>query len=498
VKNLLGHSPEALISGDISYDQMIHPEDLVKVGEEVAVNGSDKSIDSFEHEAYRIITKEGDVKWVKDDTYIIRNESGEITHFEGMVQDITELTQAKIAAELANVAKSDFLSNMSHEIRTPLNAIIGFSQLLKIHEEVVSLSEGVQSSLDCIETGGRNLTDLINNILDLSKIEAGQIEIYEEELNIHALVKDVVSMFELKASEKNINLSCNIAKDMPAVIDGDIVKIKQILTNIIGNAIKFTGEQGSIEQGAIIVSLFLEGNMFCMDVKDNGIGIKKDKIEKIFQPFEQEDISTTKDYGGTGLGLSITKELVKILDGEMRVSSVVGKGSQFSMFLPLKTVQDIVPENGEDLDVLPFSKDNTILLVEDNLSNQEVMKAFFLAIGLTIEIANNGAEGIEKVFELESKGKLPDLILMDISMPIMDGNQATRLIRKQESCVDIPIVALTANVFTDQQKKSLENGLNDYLMKPLNFSTMNTCLSKYLKKEEDCESQASKLNEFYK
>ncbi len=381
-----------------------------------------------------------------------------------------ELLKAKEKAEYATYSKSIFLANMSHEIRTPLNGIIGMSEILSKTE----LTDKQSEFLSSIKLSGEDLLIIINDILDFSKIEAGQLQIENISFSIHEQTTNVFKVLQLKADEKNINLEFIIDKNVPEFIFSDPLRIKQILINLINNAIKFT-EKGDVKL-KVSVLIGLDNQLFLkFQIIDTGIGISKENIKKMFQEFTQADSSTTRKHGGTGLGLTISKKLTELMGGEVGLTSEVGVGSTFSF--TIKTSVGKKPK--EDLKTkskLTLPKNLKILLVEDNLINQKVSSIMIKQIGFPCDIAANG-----EVAVLMHKENKYDIIFMDILMPVMDGMEATQQIRKWDLKNNISenttIIALTANAFKDDIEKYLNHGMDHYLSKPLRIKDVQRVLS---------------------
>ncbi len=377
------------------------------------------------------------------------------------------------AAENASEAKTRFLANMSHEIRTPLNSILGFTQMLLKECKEQGISEKFTQSLKTIKTSGEILSELINNILDLSKIEAGKATVTMDDVNLEHLIEEVFQLNRAKATQDGILFDYDFDPELPKIVCSDRSKLNQILINLVNNAMKFTPKGRGVHMSAL-----REGDSILLQVRDEGIGVPKKYQSVIFDSFEQVDPSTTRSFGGTGLGLNIVKKITKLLGGELKLESEEGKGSVFSAKIPL-IESTVEVEDKEEIDWanLCFSRDNQVLLVEDNAQNMEMVRSVFQELGMEIQTACNGKQGIEKALELK-----PDLILMDMHMPEMDGLEASRQIRLHPDGKEIPIVALSADAFFDQQNDAFQAGASDYLTKPLDFDELIPILEKYLRK----------------
>ncbi len=375
-----------------------------------------------------------------------------------------ELVRAKDAAEAASQAKSEFLANMSHEIRTPLNAILGFTRLMRdgVEPEAERLD-----FLDTIHSSGQHLVTLINDILDLSKIEAGQLDYEFTRWSPHQVIAEVISVLRVRAKEKGLSLEYHWASKIPDTISTDPGRLRQLLLNVVGNAIKFT-EHGGVR---LVARLVPEAEELTIDVIDTGIGIPKDKQQLIFEPFCKVDSSMTRQFGGTGLGLSICRHIANGLHGRLSVESELGHGSSFSVVISTGDLTGIRMLNEPDADILYRNQCDQpirhrklpkarILAVDDGDTNRKLIKLVLSRAGVEIDTAEDGQQAL--AMALNEKF---DLILMDMQMPIVDGYSATRRLR--EEGVTIPIIALTAHAMRDDEARCLEAGCSGYLTKPI-------------------------------
>ena len=401
---------------------------------------------------------------------------------------IKQLDESHKRERQATELKDQFMANMSHEIRTPMNAIIGFTNLLQKGK----LDNTQNQQVNAIQTSGENLLNIVNDILDFSKIEAGMMRLESVPFSLRGTLQDIEMMFKEKVRLRYLVLSVNIAPELPDIIEGDAVRLTQILVNLISNAIKFT-DKGSISVSVSsplsrIDKTFIENSdklvRLCFEVKDTGIGIPKDKVEVIFDRFRQASSDITRRFGGSGLGLSIVKNLVELQGGTIEVSSVMDKGSTFTFNMPYKISDKQLQLDFKEkmptktANNTPNTEGVKVLVVEDNKLNQDLMQQLLTGWELNFTIAENGRQAIEYL-----KKEPYNLILMDIQMPEMDGYSTTKKIR-DDLKIQTPIVALTAHALAGERERCLSAGMNDYLPKPIREDKLRALIAQFVTIEQ--------------
>ena len=462
----------------------LHPEDSERADRESAAALA--GVRDFDTE-FRVVWPDGTVHHIRALATILRDSDGKPLHMIGTNWDITAqkdteaaLLRAKTDAEAANQAKSDFLANMSHEIRTPMNAVIGLSRLL----EDTPLDARQRDCLGKINRSSRLLLGVINDVLDFSKIEAGKLELDPRPFALQEVLEQAVTLFAGTAQDKDLELVLHVGPEVPRMVLGDSLRLGQVLTNLLGNAIKFT-KAGHVtlrisraqpdETAPSPATCRLE-----FLVEDSGIGMDETQVARLFRPFVQADATTTRTYGGTGLGLAISRRLVELMGGRLAVTSVPGHGSRFffSLLLPLASAEtELAASTRTAASQIPSFAGHTVLLVDDNELNREVATAFLAKTGVHVVATGSGQEALERL-----SGNGIDLVLMDLQMPVMDGFTATRELRRREagSGVRLPVIALSAAVMEADRDRASAAGMDGHLAKPIDEHELYRVLGHWL------------------
>lgn len=412
----------------------------------------------------------------------VRATDGEMVALVGVAQDVSsmkaieaQLAHARDLAEQGSRAKSAFVANMSHEIRTPLNAVIGFSEIAMDQP----LPPRIKDYVTNIHRSGTHLLGIVNDVLDFSKIEAGKLELEHAQFDLWETLEAARRQAEVLAQGKSLPIELSRGEGLPRLLGGDPVRLAQILSNLVSNAVKFT-QRGRIEIRAEVAQRTGARLTVSLQVRDTGIGMDAGQIERIFQPFTQGDVSTTRRFGGTGLGLTLCKRLVDLMGGQMEVASRVGEGSSFTVRLPFQAVD--APTTPRPAPAESVARDDKFsgrraLLVEDNPINRLVASVMLERIGLRVDVAADGREAVDKI---DAAPGHYDVIFMDVQMPNLDGMEATRLIRRQHPSLKLPIIAMTANAFEHDRQDCLAAGMDDFVAKPVTARNVIAALTRCL------------------
>jgi PAS domain S-box-containing protein len=440
----------------------VHPDDFQRCVNHYIANFDQRQLFTME---YRLKRYDGEYRWIVDSGVPRFDSSGNFAGYIGSCIDITEykemesfLRQAKEQAEVANQAKSVFLANMSHELRTPLNGILGYAQILRWDP---NLTKEQTKGLQIIERSGEYLLTLINDILDLAKVEAGKIELSPTIVPLEEFLHGVEQLFQLRAEQKNLRFLYQPLSELPVAIRVDEKRLQQVLINLLGNAIKFT------EQGEVSLKVSYQAGTLCFQIADQGAGIAAADLDKIFLPFQQ--VGDKKYWGqGTGLGLPITKKLVEMMGGKLQVTSTVGQGSTFSVFLQLSEVPNLLHSTGDTKlpKIIGYQgRPRTVLVIDDSSINRLILVKLLTSLGFTTLEAVDGQDGLKQAQEIPSI----DLILVDLVMPNLDGFAVIQQVRQIPQCRDTVLIAVSASAFETDRQKSLDLGCQDFIAKPFKF-----------------------------
>ena len=467
VVDMFGYSSVAEFMETTVSDHFVYTKDIGSLVNRLVEEGEVKGAEA------RLQRRDGSTLWAAVNAKAVHDEDGKLVHFDGMIQDISVRKEAEIAmlqakdeAEAASRAKSEFLANMSHELRTPLNAILGHSQIL-VKEE--SLEEREKRRVSTIQRSGEHLLDLINDILDMSKIEAGRLELELREFSLPDLLEDVSRVFEARAQQVGLSFSYQAFAELPVGVRSDDKKLRQVLINLLGNAVKFT------EEGGVLLSVGRSGHNLRFEVKDTGVGIARESLEDIFEAFEH--VSADGHAEGTGLGLPISRRLVEMLGGELKVESELGKGSRFWFELELEEAAGLAAASDQqERRVTAYAgSPRKVLVVDDKTENRQVLVDFLVPLGFEVREAADGHDGVDQALAWR-----PDLLLMDLRMPGLGGLEAIERVRHQLDGAPMVVVVVTASAFETDRQLSIDAGADDFLAKPFREATLMNMLQFHL------------------
>jgi PAS domain S-box-containing protein len=484
-ERIWGRPCQELIANPNAWFQAIHPDDQPRVAADVAGRGLARG----KEQEYRIVRPDGTVRWIHDRSFPIYDSAGRVYRVAGIASDITErrkleqLREEAAAADAASQAKSAFLANMSHEIRSPIAAVMGHADML------LDPAQSADGRMECVQTirqQSEHVLSVLNDILDLSKIEAGKLAVEHLPCNPAQIAKEVAALMQVRAILKGIDFKLVFDGPMPQTVQTDPTRLKQVLINLVGNAIKFT-EAGQVKFVVKLQSLSAGASAVRFEVIDTGIGMTADQVAGLFQPFHQGDGSTTRRFGGTGLGLSISRQLTEFLGGRIDVESELDRGSRFTVTLPVGNLEGVPlvdtlagpsspppPEPAPQ----PLRLVGRVLIADDLVLNVKVLRFYLETAGLEVTVAINGQDACEQAMEASNAGAPFDVVLMDMQMPVMDGYTATRKLRA--SGYTGPIVALTANAMSHDRKKCMDCGCDDYLAKPVTRQLLLKAIARHL------------------
>jgi PAS domain S-box-containing protein len=475
---LAGYTKEELLK--TSFLAFSVPEDLERSKQAIDKSIQYGFVENHEQSCYN---KDGDIFTINTSMAMLPDKKRMLITAKNITDEVIlrkELILSKDAAEEANKFKSEFLANMSHEIRTPMNAIIGMTNLALESE----LNNTQHNYVNKANIAAESLLGIINDILDFSKIEAGKLELSKDHFRLREVISHTLHLMSVSIKDRGIKTKVKLDKEVPPIYFSDSLRLGQVLINLVSNAVKFSHNNGTI---TLSISLLEENDKdatirFC--VTDEGIGISETNQKKLFQSFSQADSSTQRKFGGTGLGLVISQKIIHLMGGEIWVESEEGKGSTFIFTITMKksNTDSLIESNQNSEKAMQLAiekiRGSHILLVEDNEMNQELAEDLLSRNGTKVTIANNGEEALNILKEQNF-----DVILMDCQMPVMDGYEATRYIRKLERYKTLAILAMTANVMSTDKEKALESGMDDLISKPINPVNMFTTMARWIKRD---------------
>ena len=484
---LLGYNLDEFPHEVSFFFRVLHPDDHQLVTHSLEEHFAGRTL--VKQNEVRLRTKTGEYRWFLDRGKVVsRDSDGRPTRMIGTITDITELRESQLRAEAASRSKSEFLANMSHEIRTPLTAILGFADLLLDERVGEGAMEQRIATVETIKNAGSHLLTIINDILDLSKIEADKMAIEYIETPLIEIVREVVNLMRPRAVGKGLTVESKLITSVPERVLTDPTRFRQVLMNLIGNAIKFT------EAGTIAIAIGAQCNgpkiWLTVDIEDTGVGMRQDQAERLFLPFGQADTTVTRSHGGTGLGLTISRRLASLMGGDVELlRTEIGRGSCFRLKIPVVAANDAVMIHQIDetpkrapssIGSVPISLLSRILLAEDGIDNQRLIAFHLNKAGAKVDIADNGRIALEMLDELEAAGEKYDLLVTDVQMPELDGYALARALRQRGN--RIPIIALTAHAMTDDRQRCLDAGCDDYLTKPIDKMHLLSICADWLSK----------------
>lgn len=472
---------EELYSHPEQWNTFIVPEDIERMKKSISLRNKEVKPTDVYSEWYRILRPNGDIRWIKDQSFPIFSEEEKHIGFAGIAQDVTvekqkerTLNAAKEQAEAANQAKTEFIANMSHDLKSPLHAILGMAEILQLKEHSAEQKEYIEG----IMGSGQVILKLVNDILNFATIQEGRTDPLSITFNLRSLIEEAVSTISLQASQKNVGLILSYPEPLDHQFIGDPQAINRVLINLLSNAIKYT-DKGHISVSLEVTNTYKNEILLKLIIEDSGIGIGEEHLPYIFDRFYRTSHSYNSRYKGTGLGLSIAKELIKQMNGDIQAESTIGKGSRFCCFIPLKLIDTTSKsESSKVIEVqkLRLPKCYRVLLVEDNLFAQKVSHVFLQQLGCKIDLAHNAAEALEQI-----RNKPYEIIFMDLGLPDQNGLEVTDLIRKTPGLnQNSPIIGLTAHASPEEEMQGRHLGMNHFITKPASLLDLYQAILKVM------------------